>query len=90
MCISDGDRETLTFELLTKSMKSIIVFCCYKSRDGNFKNHWDDLQKILTSTTMENKFYFVTGHCNLNCLEFYQSSEIRPFFNNMFKKGAIP
>ena len=40
--------------------------------------------------TMENKLYFVTGDFNLNCLEFYQSSEIRLFFNNEFEKGAIP
>ena len=39
---------------------------------------------------MENKHYFVTGDFNLNCLEFYESSEIRQFFNNMFKKGGIP
>ena len=40
--------------------------------------------------TMENKLYFVTGDFNLNCLEFHQSPEIKQFFNNMFKKGAIP
>ena len=39
---------------------------------------------------MENKLYFVTADFNLNCLEFHQSSEIRQFFNKMFKKGAIP
>ena len=39
---------------------------------------------------MENKLYFVTGDFNLNCLEFHQSPEIKQFFNNMFKKGAIP
>ena len=26
---SDGDREILTIELLTKSMKNIMVSCCY-------------------------------------------------------------
>ena len=29
LCISDGDRESLTIELLTKSMKNVIVSCCY-------------------------------------------------------------
>ena len=38
---------------------------------------------------MENKLYFVTGDFNLNCLEFHQSSDIRQFFNSIFKKGAI-
>ena len=90
MCISDGDREILTTELLTKSMKNIIVSCCYKPPGGNWKNHCDHLQKILTNATKENKLYFVTGDFNLNCLEFHQSSEIRQFFNNMFEKGAIP
>ena len=27
---NDSDREILTTELITKSMKNIIVFCCYK------------------------------------------------------------
>ena len=90
LCTSDGDREILTIELLTKSMKNIIVSCCYKPPDGNWKNHCDHLQKILTNATMENKIYFVTGDFNLNCLEFHQSSEIRQFLNNMFEKGAIP
>ena len=71
-------------------MKNIIVSCCYKPPDGNWKNHCDHLQKILTNATKENKLYFVTGDFNLNCLEFHQSSEIRQFFNNMFEKGAIP
>ena len=85
LCISDGDKEILAIELLTKSMKSIIVSCYYKPTVGNWKNHWDHLQKILTNATMENKLYFVTEDFNLNCLEFHQSSEIRLFFNNMFE-----
>ena len=28
LCISEGDRESLTIELLTKAMKNI-VSCCY-------------------------------------------------------------
>ena len=36
------------------------------------------------------KLYFVTGDFNLNCSKFHPSSKIRQFFNNMFKKGAIP
>ena len=80
----------LTIELLAKSMKNIMVSCCYKPPDGNWKNQCDHLQKILTNATKENKIYFVTGDFNLNCLEFHQSSEIRHFFNNMFEKGAIP
>ena len=71
-------------------MKNIIVSCCYKPPDGNWKNHCNHLQKILTNATKENKLYFVTGDFNLNCLEFPQSSEIRHFFNSMFEKGAIP
>ena len=89
LCISDGDRKILTLELLTKRMKNIIVSYCYKPPDGNWKNHCDHLQKILTNATMENKLYFVTGDFNLNCLQFHQSSKIRQFFNNMFEKGAI-
>ena len=30
LCILDGNREILTIKLLTKSMKNIIVSCCYK------------------------------------------------------------
>ena len=90
LCISDGDREIFTIELVTKSMKNIIVSCCYKPPNGNWKNHCDHLQKILTNATKENKLYFVTGDFNLNCLEFHQSSEIRQLFNKMFKKGTIP
>ena len=92
MSISDGDREILTIELVTKCMRNIIVSCCYKPPNGNcdHKNHCDHLQKILTNATKENKLYIVTGDFNLNCLEFHQSSEIRQFFNNMFKKGTIP
>ena len=85
LCISDGDKEILAIELLTKSMKSIIASCYYKPTVGNWKNHWDHLQKILTNASMENKLYFVTEDFNLNCLEFHQSSEIRLFFNNMFE-----
>ena len=33
--------ETLTIKLLAKSMKYIIVSCCYKPPDGNWKNHCD-------------------------------------------------
>ena len=90
LCTSDGDTEILIIELLTKSMKNIIVSCCYKPPDSNWKNHCDHLQKILTNATMENKLYFVTGDFNLNCLEFHQSCEIRQFFNNMFEKRPIP
>ena len=71
-------------------MKNIIVSSCYKTPDGNWKNHCDHLQKILTNATMENKIYFLTGDFNLNYLEFYQSFEIRKFSNNMFEKEAIP
>ena len=85
LCISYGDKE-----MMAKSMKNIIVSCYYKPPDGNWKNHCDHLQEILTNDIMENKLYFVTGDFNLNCLEFHQSSEIRQFFNNMFEKGAIP
>ena len=90
LCTSDGDKEIIKIELLTKNMKNIIVSCCYKPLDGKWKNHCDHLQKILSNATMENKLYFVTGDFNLNCLEFHQSSEIRQFLNNMFEKGAIP
>ena len=90
LCISDGDKEILTTELLTKTMKNIILSCCYKPPDGNWKNHCYHLQDILTNVITKNKLYIVTGDFNLNCLEFHQSSEIRQFFNNMFKKGAIP
>ena len=76
-CLSDSNRETLTIELLTKSTKNIIVSYCYKPRDGNWKNHCDHLQEILTNATMENKFYFVSRHFNLNCLEFHQSFKIK-------------
>ena len=71
LCISDGDREILTVELLTKSMNNIIVLCCYKPPDDNWKTHCDHLQEILTNSTMGNKLYFVTGDFNLNCLEFH-------------------
>ena len=70
LCISDGDSEILTIELITKSIKNIIVSCCYKPLHGNLKNHCDHLQKILTNATMENKLYLVTGDFNLNCLNF--------------------
>ena len=59
LCISDGDREIITIELLTKSMKNIIVSYCYKPPNGNWKNHCDHLQKILTNATIENKLYFL-------------------------------
>ena len=71
-------------------MKNIIVSSCYKTPDGNWKNHCDHLQKILTNATMENKIYFLTGDFNLNYLEFYQSFEVRKLSNNMFEKEAIP
>ena len=70
-------------------MKNIIVSCCYKPPDSNWKNHCDHLQKVLTNATMEIKLYIVTEDFILNCLEFHQSSKIRQFFNNMFEKGAI-
>ena len=35
LCIADGDREILIIEFLTKSMKIIIVSCCYKPLDDN-------------------------------------------------------
>ena len=46
LCISDGEREILTSELLTKSMKNIIVSCYYKPPAGNWKNHYDHLEKF--------------------------------------------
>ena len=90
LCISDGNREILTIELLMKSMKDTIVSCWYKPPSDNWKNHCNHLQKSLTNATMENKLYSVTGDFKLNCLEFHQSSEIRHFFNSMFEKEAIP
>ena len=90
LCISDGDREIFTIQLLTESMKNVIVSSCYKPPDGNWKNHCHHLQKILTNTTMQNKLYFVTGDFNMNCLEFHQNSKVRQFSNNMFEKGTIP
>ena len=59
ICISHGDREILTIELLTKIMKNITVSCYSKQTDSNWKNHRDHLQKILSTATKENKLYFV-------------------------------
>ena len=56
LCISDGNREILTIEFLSKSMKNIIISCCYKPPDGNWKNDCDHLQKILTNATNETSF----------------------------------
>ena len=89
MRIYDGDRKILTTELLTKSIKKIIVLCCYKPPGGKWKNHFDNLQAVLTNVAMKNKIYFGTEHFNQNCLEFRQSSEIRWFLNNIFEIGAI-
>ena len=55
LCISGNNREILTTESLTKSMKNILVSCCYKTPDANWKDHCDHLQKSLTNATMENK-----------------------------------
>ena len=46
LCISDGDREILTIKLLAKGMKSIIVSCCYKPPDGNWKKPLRSSTKI--------------------------------------------
>ena len=48
------------------------------------------LLELNIRSLRSNLDYFHTGHFNLNCLEFHHSSEIRQFFNDMFKKGAIP
>ena len=81
------------FSQLSYSQKAWKILCfsvAKKPPDGNWKNHCDHLQEILTNATMENKPHFVTGGSNLNCLEFHQRSEIRQFLKNMFEKGAIP
>ena len=88
-CVFGGDREILATELLRNNMKNVIVSCCYKPPNGNWKNHCDHVKKVLTNATMEYKLYFFTGDFNLSCLEFHQNSEIRQFFNNLFEKGAI-
>ena len=38
LCISDGDREIFTIQLLTESMKNVIVYSCYKPPDGSCHN----------------------------------------------------
>ena len=38
LCISDRNREILISELLTKSMKNITVFCCYKPLRSSAEN----------------------------------------------------
>ena len=86
LCISDGDSEILTIELITKIMKNIAVSCCYKPLDGNLKNHCDHLQKILTNATMENKLYLVTGDFNLNCLNFIKVLRLDNFSITCSKK----
>ena len=35
LCIADGNREILIIQFFTKTMKIVIVFCCYKPLDGN-------------------------------------------------------
>ena len=59
LCIADGDREILIIEFLTKSMKIIIVSCCYKPLDGNQKIHSYLLQEILKNATVEKNFTFL-------------------------------
>ena len=90
LCICDIDREIVTIELITNTMRNITVLCCYKQPSGNWKNHCNHLQGILTNATVESKLYFVTEDFKLSCLECHQSSEIRQFFNDKFEKGAIP
>ena len=73
-----------------KLIKNTIVFCRYKPPDCYWKYHCNHLQEIITNATMENTLYFVTGDFKLKCLEFYQRSDIKQVFNNMFEKGVIP
>ena len=55
LCIFDGDREILTIELLTKSMKNLIISSCYEPSDSTWKNHCNHPQEILINVSMENK-----------------------------------
>lgn len=35
LSVSDGDKEVLTFELINKDTKYILIICCYKPPKGD-------------------------------------------------------
>ena len=90
LCVSDGDREILSIEIINKESKNYIISCCYKPPTGDTKMFAAHLHKNFQSGNSEKKNYFLLGDFNLNCLNYHSNSEVKEFYDDVFQYGAIP
>ena len=87
---SDVDKESLTIEIQNEKAKNILITCCYKPPSGDTEALNNYLKCILTKANREGKKSFILGDFNVNCLNYYDDSTVRKFYDEIYKQGAIP
>ncbi|XP_065667661.1 uncharacterized protein LOC136087957 [Hydra vulgaris] len=91
LSISDGDKEVLSIEILTKNAKNIILSCCYCPPNGVIEDFNAFLHNdIIKKSSHEKKLNYIIGDFNLNCFEYHTNTNIKKFYNDIFEIGAIP
>ncbi|XP_065639761.1 uncharacterized protein LOC136072559 [Hydra vulgaris] len=91
MCVSDGDKEIVTIEILNNKKNNILLSCCYRSPDGASENLSFFLQQnIIHKGSKENKITFIIGDFNMNCLIYNKDKKIKSFYDEILMAGAVP
>ncbi|XP_065654575.1 uncharacterized protein LOC136081205 [Hydra vulgaris] len=91
LCVSDGDGEILTIEIINERTKNILISCCYRPPDGVSENLSMFLQqKVIAKGNNEKKKNFLIGDFNMNCFDYNDDNKVRNFYDAIFESGAIP
>ena len=89
--VADKDKKTITIEISRKNDKSILLICCYRPLNGDNENLIGFLQnKITEKSVSEKKISYIIGDFNMNCLKYHENAKGKHFYDNIFKKDAIP
>ncbi|XP_065654889.1 uncharacterized protein LOC136081496 [Hydra vulgaris] len=89
--LSDGDKEVLSIEILTKNAKNIILSCCYRPPNGVIEDFNAFLHNdIIKKSSHKKKLNYLIGDFNLNCFEYHNNTNVKKFYNDIFEIGAVP
>ena len=89
LCVSDKDKEILTFEISSENDKNIVLSYCYRPPNGESLSGF--LQnKTIEKYISEKNISFIIGDFNMNCLKYHENSKTKHLYENIFEKGAIP
>ncbi|XP_065639635.1 uncharacterized protein LOC136072356 [Hydra vulgaris] len=96
LCVSDGDKEIVTIEILNNKSeklksKSILLSCCYRPPGGASENLSLYLKhNVFHKGNKEKKKNFVIGDLIMDCLRYSKNKKMKKFYDEIFVSGAIP